>query len=79
MKKLSSELLAEVILKKRKSLKMSQEALSAATGINRALLSRIETQDFIPSIDQLLKLSSALNFDPTDVFEEEVTKSKSRF
>ena len=75
MKKLSSELLAEVILKKRKSLKMSQEALSAATGINRALLSRIETQDFIPSIDQLLKLSDVLNFEPKDVFEVEATKT----
>ena len=75
MKKLSTELLADIIVKNRKSLKMSQEALAKATGINRALLSRIETQDFIPSIDQLLKLSDALNFEPTDVFEVEATKS----
>ena len=75
MKKLSTELLADIIVKKRKSLKMSQEALSVATGINRALLSRIETQDFVPSIDQLLKLADVLNFEPNDVFEEESTKS----
>lgn len=75
MKKLSTELLANIIVKNRKSLKMSQEALSKATGINRALLSRIETQDFVPSIDQLLKLADVLNFEPNDVFEEESTKS----
>ena len=75
MKKLSTELLADIIVKNRKSLKMSQEALSVATGINRALLSRIETQDFVPSIDQLLKLADVLGFEPTDVFEEESTKT----
>lgn len=75
MKKLSTELLADIIVKNRKSLKMSQEALSVATGINRALLSRIETQDFVPSIDQLLKLADVLNFEPSDVFEDESTKS----
>ena len=76
MKKLSTKLLADKLVMNRKSLRMSQESLSTATGINRALLSRIETQDFVPSIDQLLKLADALHFEPSDVFEEESSNEK---
>ena len=47
---------------------MTQQQLSDATGINRALLSRLEKQDFIPSIPQLEALGSVLGFEPDSVF-----------
>lgn len=70
MKKLSSQLLADTVIKNRKALNMTQADLAKATGINRALLSRIESEDFIPSVEQLQNLGETLNFDPTDLFVE---------
>ena len=69
MKKLSASRLAQVVSAQRKSLKMTQKQLSKDTGINRALLSRIETERYIPSVDQLLALSDVLQFDVNQVFE----------
>ena len=69
MKKLSASRLAQVVSAQRKSLKMTQKQLSKDTGINRALLSRIETERYIPSVDQLLALSDVLQFDINQVFE----------
>ena len=69
MKKLSTSRLAQVVSAQRKSLKMTQKQLAKDTGINRALLSRIETEGYIPSVDQLLALSDVLQFDVNQVFE----------
>lgn len=46
MKKLSPSRLADTIARLRKEKNMTQAELSDATGINRALISRIEQQDF---------------------------------
>lgn len=73
MKKLSSKLLANTVAQKRKALNMTQTDLAKATGINRALLSRIESNDFVPSIEQLQSLGMVLSFDPTDMFVEPIT------
>ena len=48
MKKLSTQKLADTILSLRKSQKISQQELADRTGINRALISRIEGQAFTP-------------------------------
>ena len=53
MKKLSSVILADLVASKRKEKSMTQQSLAEATGINRALISSIEKQDFIPCIPQL--------------------------
>ena len=58
MKKLSPSRLADTIARLRKEKKMTQAELSEITGINRALISRIEQQDFMPSIEQLESLES---------------------
>ena len=50
MKKLSPSLLAKQVVDARKAKKLSQQQLSDLTGINRAMVSRLETQDYIPSI-----------------------------
>ena len=47
---------------------MTQQALADATGINRALISRLEKEDFLPSIPQLEALCEALGFEPDEVF-----------
>lgn len=68
MKKLSQSLLSELVISKRKALKMTQQDVADATGINRALVSRLEKKDFIPSIPQLEQLSDILGFEPDSVF-----------
>lgn len=68
MKKLSQSLLADLVATKRKEQNMTQQALADATGINRALISRLEKEDFLPSIPQLEALCEALGFEPDEVF-----------
>ena len=71
MKKLSLKLLAETVAERRKALKITQVQLAELTGINRSILSRLESGDYTPSVDQLLALSEALSFDMTLLFAEE--------
>lgn len=71
MKKLSIQLLSDVILDKRKNRNISQEQLSKLTGINRLMIGRIEKKEYIPSIEQLQALAEALQFDITTLFVEE--------
>ena len=68
MKKLSQSLLANLVATKRKEQNMTQQALADITGINRALISRLEKEDFLPSIPQLEALCEALGFEPDEVF-----------
>ena len=70
MKKLSLSLLADTVLLRRKEKKLTQEHLSKLSGINRTLISRLESRDFVPSIEQLQALAGVLQFDPTDMFTE---------
>ena len=66
MKHLSIEKLAVTLAISRKAMKLSQSALAEKTGINRSLLSRLESLDYTPSVDQLLALSEVLDFDYSD-------------
>lgn len=68
MKQISATLLATTVTHKRKMKKMSQETLAHITGINRAQLSRLEQQNYLPSIPQLQALGEALDFELDDVF-----------
>ena len=70
MKNFSISKLAEIILKQRKLLKLTQQELADKAGINRSMLCRLENQDYVPSLDQLTRLANALQFDVTDVFIE---------
>ena len=60
MKKLSTSLLANLVATKRKELKLTQQDLADATGINRAQISRLEKEDYLPSIPQLEQLGETL-------------------
>lgn len=68
MKKLSTAQLADTIIRLRKQQHMTQAQLAAKTGINRSLVSRMEKQDFMPSIEQLEALGDVLHFDITELF-----------
>lgn len=72
MKKLSLSLLANKIIDTRKEKNITQQDLANLTGINRAMISRIESLDYIPSIPQLEKLGEVLNFEPSDLSINEI-------
>ena len=76
MKHLSLEKLSGTVVSKRKALKLSQSSLAEKTGINRSLLSRLETLDYTPSVDQLLALSEVLGFDYRDMLADDTVGSK---
>jgi len=76
MKKLSQSLMAQTIIAKRKEKKMTQQQLSDATGINRAVISRMESLDFMPSIPQLEVLGEVLGFELTELFVNGTTEEK---
>lgn len=71
MKHLSLEKLAEIVTSKRKVMKLSQVVTAERAGMNRSLLSRLEQQEFTPSVDQLLALAEVLEFDHRDVFVDD--------
>ena len=70
MKKLSTTLLAQTVSASRRMKKMTQAQLAALTGMNRSILSRLESGDYTPSADQLYALSEALDFDPRTLFSD---------
>ena len=71
MKKISYQKMANLVVAKRKEQKLTQAQLAEMTGIHRAMVSRLEALDYIPSIDQLQAVAEALGFEVTDLFEEE--------
>lgn len=76
MKHLSLKLLAETVVTRRRTLKLSQAALSEKAGINRSVISRLESGDYSPSVDQLLSLSTVLNFSPADVIVDDEAETE---
>ncbi len=71
MKKLSIKLLADTIIAARKEKNLTQQQLADLTGINRAMISRVESLDYIPSIPQLEILGETLHFEPFSLFVAE--------
>lgn len=76
MKKISMKKMADTITSKRKECKITQTKLAELTGINRAMISRLESCDYMPSIEQLEAIAEVLHFEVTDLFEEERTASE---
>lgn len=71
MKTLSLPLLSETVVSRRKNQKITQAELARLTGMNRSVLSNLETGVYTPSIDQLQALASVLHFEVTDLFLEQ--------
>lgn len=78
MKKLSMTLLADTIVRQRKEKQITQKQLAELTGINRAMISRLEKRDYQPSIQQLEALGEVLDFEPVSMFAEEKEASVSK-
>ena len=78
MKKLSVEKLVETVHRLRKSKGMTQAQLAAATGINRAMIGRLENRDYIPTVEQMQALGETLGFEVVDLFMEEAEKAPAR-
>ena len=76
MKKFSPHLLAKVVSARRKGQKLTQAELAKMTGINRTLLSRLESESFIPSVEQLYALAEILHFDPMNLFVDPEAETK---
>ena len=72
MKKLSIEKLVETVHRLRKEKGMTQAQLAAATGMNRAMIGRMENMDYVPTIEQIQALGEALGFEVVDLFVEDV-------
>ena len=64
MKKLSLSLLSDTVISRRKALNMTQAELAKKTGMNRSMLSKLETQDYIPPSTSCRRLQSALALNP---------------
>ncbi|MDM0539752.1 nucleotide sugar dehydrogenase [Clostridium perfringens] len=77
MKKLSPSLLAKKIIEARKEKNITQQQLADLTNINRAMISRLESMDYIPSIPQLEKLGEVLDFEPISLFVSDETQDSS--
>ena len=69
MNRISQERLARTIRHRREQLGLSQSDLAARTKINRAIISRIENNRFMPSIVQLEDLQEILGFDLDEIRE----------
>ena len=70
MKKLSVDKMVKTITYKRKGKNITQAQLAEITGMNRGMISRLESSDYIPSIDQLQAIAEVLDFEVVDLFEE---------
>ena len=74
MKKLSISKLVDTVIRERKAKGLTQVQLAEATGINRAMIGRLEKSDYTPSIDQLQKLGEILEFEVIDLFLQKKKK-----
>jgi UDPglucose 6-dehydrogenase len=71
MKKFSQQKLVDTIHTLRKRQGLTQAQLAEATGINRAMIGRIENLDYTPTIEQTEALAAALGFEVVDMFADD--------
>ena len=72
MKKLFIDKLVETIHRLRKEKGLTQAQLASATGINRAMIGRIENKDYVPTVEQMQALGEILGFEVVDMFVDEI-------
>ena len=74
MKKFSQSKLIDTVSRLRKAKGLTQQQLADLSGINRAMIGRIENGNYTPSVEQLESLGEALGFEPADLFTDETAK-----
>lgn len=67
----SQEIIADILASQRKLKGLTQTDLAKLSGLNRSTIGRIESNSFMPSIDQLQALADALEIDVTSFFVEQ--------
>lgn len=70
MKEISLQLLSQTVQSKRKIKNLTQLDVAKATGLHRSIISKIESMEHIPSVNQLQALSEILDFDTRELFVE---------
>ena len=60
---------AEVLRKRRQSLKMSQSTLASLAGVDRKTINRIENGHFSPNLDTIVRLMTVLNLTPAKLIK----------
>jgi transcriptional regulator with XRE-family HTH domain len=62
------EIFGKLIQQERKAKKISQEKLAKITGLDRTFISLIENGKRSPTLSTILKISSALDIAPSELF-----------
>jgi transcriptional regulator with XRE-family HTH domain len=62
------EIFGKIIQEERKAKKISQEKLSKLTGLDRTFISLIENGKRNPTFTTILKICSALDIEPSELF-----------
>ena len=76
MNRIKTELLAKEVKNRREKQNLSQNDLAEKTGINRAMISKIENGSYMPSVEQLEDLQEVLGFSFDDLREKEEPETK---
>ncbi len=71
----SQSIIAKTLSEQRKAKNLTQVELAKLAGLNRSTIGRIESNSFMPSIDQLQALADALEIDVTTFFIESDKKT----
>ena len=74
MKSISQKKLSNIVRTRRNAGKITQEELAEKTGMNRAVIGRLEREEYMPSISQLQALGDALGFDFDDIYEDTISE-----
>ena len=62
------EIFGKILQEERKAKKISQEKLAKLTGLDRTFISLIENGKRSPTFSTILKICSAIEIDPSDLF-----------
>ena len=74
MKKIDKKLLSKIVKTNREKYNISQLQLAEKTNINRAMISKIESEKYMPSIEQLEKLEEILKFSIDEILQDDEIK-----
>jgi transcriptional regulator with XRE-family HTH domain len=64
----NEEIFGKILQEERKAKNISQEKLAKITGLDRTFISLIENGKRSPTFSTILKICSALEMDPSDLF-----------
>lgn len=64
----NEEIFGKILQEERKAKKISQEKLAKLTGLDRTFISLIENGKRSPTFSTILKICSALEMDPSNLF-----------